>query len=133
MIFFVPWQYGIDVSEPCIAKASSTFRRLRVSVWDRRNIKLKTKLKVYKAAVLPTLLYACDCLFVGCLTSQQYASESQGRTCSDNFTCCHTEIEVADQTFYLTQSQCTDTGPTSPSADPITPGAWQSSHWNANF
>ena len=42
---------------------------------------------------------------------------------ADNFTCCHTEIDVADQTFYLTQSQYTDTGPTSPSADPITPGA----------
>ena len=41
------------------------------------------------------------------------------------FTCCHTEIEAADQTFYLTQSQYTDTGPTSPSADPITPGAWR--------
>ena len=72
-------------------------------------------------------------LFVGCLTSQQQASVSQGRICSDNFTCCHTEIEVADQTFYLTQSQYTDTGPTSPSADPITPGAWQGSHWSANF
>ena len=66
---------------------------------------------------------------VGCLTSQQQASVSQGRICSDNFTCCHTEIEVADPTFYLTQSQYTDTGPTSPSADPITPGAWQGSHW----
>ena len=73
------------------------------------------------------------CLLVGCLTSQQHASVSQGRICSDNFTCCHNEIEVADQTFYLTQSQYTDTGPTSPSADPITPGAWQGSHWSANF
>ena len=73
------------------------------------------------------------CWLVGCLTSQQQASVSQGRICSDNFTCCHTEIEVADQTFYLTQSQYTDTGPTSPSADPITPGAWQGSHWSANF
>ena len=69
---------------------------------------------------------------VGCLTSQQHASVSQGRICSDNFTCCHTEIEVADQTVHLTQSQYTDTGPTSPSADPITPGAWQGSHWSAN-
>ena len=74
-----------------------------------------------------------DCLLVGCLTSQQQASVSQGRICSDKFTCCHTEIEVADQTFYLTQSQYTDTGPTSPSADPITPGAWKGSHWSANF
>ena len=73
------------------------------------------------------------CLLVGCLTSQQQASVSQGRICSDNCTCCHTEIEVAEPTFYLTQSQYTDTGPTSPSADPITPGAWQGSHWTANF
>ena len=70
---------------------------------------------------------------VGCLTSQQHASVSQWRICSDNFTCCHTEIEVADQTFHLAQSQYTDTGLTSPSANPITPGAWQGSHWSANF
>ena len=25
------------------------------------------------------------CLFVGCLTSQQHASASQGRICTDNF------------------------------------------------
>ena len=73
------------------------------------------------------------CLFVCCLTSQQHAGVSQGRICSDNCTCCHTEIEVADPTFYLTQSQYPDIGPTSPSADPITPGAWQGSHWSANF
>ena len=72
-------------------------------------------------------------LFVGCLTFQQHTSVSQGRICSDNFTCCHTEIEVADQTFYLTQSRYVNTGPTSPSADPIMPDAWQGSHWSANF
>ena len=72
-------------------------------------------------------------LFVGCLASQRHASVSQGRICTDNFTCCHTEIDVADQTFYLTQSQYTDTGLTSPSTDPITPGAWQGSHWSGNF
>ena len=70
---------------------------------------------------------------VGCVTSQQQASVSRGRICSDNFACCHTEIEAADQTLYLTRSQYTDTGPTSPSADPITPGAWQGSHWSTNF
>ena len=64
-------------------------------------------------------------LLVGCLTSQQQAGVSRRRICSDNFMCCHIETEVADQTFYLTQSQYTDTGPTSPSADSITPGAWQ--------
>ena len=82
----------------------------------------------------PVLLQNRVCLlFVGCITSQQHACVSQGRICSDKFTCCHTEIEVADQTFYLTQSQYTDTGLTSPSADPITPGAWQGSHWSVNF
>ena len=69
---------------------------------------------------------------VGCTTSQQQASVSQGRICLDNLTCCHTEIEVADQTFYLIQSQYTDTGLTSPSTDPITPGAWLGGHWSAN-
>ena len=73
------------------------------------------------------------CLFVGCLTSQQHVSVSRGRICKDNFSCCHTEIEVANQTFLLTKPQYTDTGPTSPSTDPITPGARQGSHWSANF
>ena len=68
-----------------------------------------------------------------CSTSQQQASASQGPTCSDSCTCGHTEIEVADQTFYLTHSQHTDTAPTSPSVDPITPGAWQGSHWSASL
>ena len=36
------------------------------------------------------------CLLV-CLTSQEHASVSQGWTCSDNFTCCHTEIVHALQ------------------------------------
>ena len=71
--------------------------------------------------------------FVNCSTSQQHASVSQGRICSDKHACCHTEIEHADQTFYLTQSQYTDTGPTSPSADPMTPGVWLDSHWSANL
>ena len=74
----------------------------------------------------------CFC-FLFCLTSQQHASVYQGRICSDSFTCCQTEIEVADQTFHLTQSQYTDTGPTSPSTDPISPGAWQGGHWSASF
>ena len=72
------------------------------------------------------------CLFF-CLASQQHASVSQGRICSDKFTCCHTEMEDAHQTFYLTQSKYTDTRLTSPSADPISPGEWQDSHWSAIF
>ena len=65
-------------------------------------------------------------LLVGCLSSDQHASLSQGRIYEDNLTCCHTEIK----TFYLTQSQYTDTGSASPSADPTSPGTWQGSHWS---
>ena len=43
-----------------IGKASAAFGRLRGSVGDRSGIMLDTKLKVYKAAVLPTLLHACE-------------------------------------------------------------------------
>ena len=81
----------------------------------------------------PLQLSGSCCLLVGCLTPQQHPGQSQGRIFSDNSTCCHTEIEVADQTFYLTQSQYTDTGPTSPSTDPKTPGAWKVSLWSAKF
>ena len=118
----------------------------RQKEWRKRNSKLRTGTKgrgrkmakpneverteeIYKYSQMKWFV----CLLVGCLTSQQHASVSQGRICSDNFTCCHTETEAADQTFHLTQSQYTDTGPTSPSADPIKPGAWQGSHWSANF
>ena len=52
---------------------------------------------------------------------QQHSSASHRRICSDNCTCCHTEIEDADQTCSLTQ-------PTSPSADSIMPDQWQDSH-----
>ena len=60
-------------------------------------------------------------------------SVSQGRICLENVTCCHTEIEVADQTFYFIQLQYTETGSTSPSADLISPGAWQDRHCSARF
>ena len=43
------------------AKASVAFGRLLGSVWDQSGIRLDTKLKVYKAMVLPTLLYAMKC------------------------------------------------------------------------
>ena len=69
---------------------------------------------------------------VACLTSQQHASVSQGRICSDNCTFCHTETSCRP-TIHLIQSQNINTGPTSPSASPVTPGAWQGSHRSANF
>jgi len=43
-----------------IAKASAAFGRLRKTVWNRRGITLETKMKVYRAVVLPTLLYGCE-------------------------------------------------------------------------
>ena len=44
---------------------------------------------------------SCSCL-VGCLTSQQQASVSQGRICLDNFMCCHTEISISPSHSILT-------------------------------
>ena len=74
------------------------------------------------------------CLLVGCLTSQQHASVSQGWIYSDNFTCCHTEIRSCRSNFpshpvtvYWHRAN------QSPSTDPILPGAWQGGHWSANF
>ena len=43
-----------------IAKGSAAFGPLHGSVWDRSRIRLDIKLKVHKAVVLPTLLYACE-------------------------------------------------------------------------
>ena len=42
-----------------LAKASDAFGRLAKNVWDRRGITTQTKIKVYKAVVLNTLLYGC--------------------------------------------------------------------------
>ena len=42
------------------AKASVAFGKIRTNVWERNGIRLDTKLKVYKAVVLPTLLHACE-------------------------------------------------------------------------
>lgn len=41
-----------------LARASTAFGRLHSTVWHRRGIRLQTKLKVYRAVVLPSLLYA---------------------------------------------------------------------------
>lgn len=49
-----------DESDTRIAKASAAFGRLRTLVWNRKGVHLSTKLKVYRAIVLTTLLYACE-------------------------------------------------------------------------
>ncbi|BHF78098.1 hypothetical protein SprV_0602120800 [Sparganum proliferum] len=43
-----------------ISKASQTFGRLRSTVWNRHGLQLSTKLKMYKAVILPTLLYGAE-------------------------------------------------------------------------
>ena len=43
-----------------LAKASAALGRLYKNVWDRRGITSMTKIKVYKAVVLTTLLYGCE-------------------------------------------------------------------------
>nr|VZI41720.1 unnamed protein product [Spirometra erinaceieuropaei] len=43
-----------------ISKASQAFGRLRSSVWNRHGLQLSTKLKMYKAVILPTLLYGAE-------------------------------------------------------------------------
>ena len=43
-----------------IAKASTAFGRLRKKVWESNGLITRTKLKVYKAVILPSLLYSCE-------------------------------------------------------------------------
>ncbi|XP_076045549.1 uncharacterized protein LOC143027826 [Oratosquilla oratoria] len=43
-----------------IAKASTAFGRLKQKVWKGRGLRLDTSLKVYRAAILPSLFYACE-------------------------------------------------------------------------
>ena len=141
---------GVFVSK-CICNCMCVFICLRIFVTVYTHLHLWLYMYVSSVSMLPLLciciyisvsscIYVISvlvsvsiCWLVGCLTSQQHACVSQGQTCSNNFTCCHTEVDVADQTFYLTQPQYTDTRPTSPSADPIMPDAWQGSHRSASF
>ena len=43
-----------------LAKTSAAFSKLHKNVWNRRGITLETKIKVYQAIVLTTLLYGCE-------------------------------------------------------------------------
>ena len=49
-----------DETDARIAKASAAYGRLRSSVWERRGVSISTKLSVYRAVVLTTLLYASE-------------------------------------------------------------------------
>ena len=68
----------------------------------------------------------------GLFNVQQHACASQGAICSDNYTCCHTEIEAAAQDFYLIKSQYTDTGPTSPGTSLLHQAPSRVSSWITN-
>ena len=43
-----------------LAKASAAFGQLNRNAWNRRAISEATKIKVYRAVVLTTLLYGCE-------------------------------------------------------------------------
>jgi hypothetical protein len=43
-----------------IAKATSAFGRLTKRLWSNRNIRVDTKISVYKAAVITSLLFGCE-------------------------------------------------------------------------
>ena len=43
-----------------LAKANAAFGRLHKNVWNRKGIKQQTKIKVYRAVVLTSLLYGCE-------------------------------------------------------------------------
>ena len=43
-----------------ISRASQAFGRLNTRVWHERGISIMTKLRVYRAVVLPSLLYGCE-------------------------------------------------------------------------
>ena len=81
--------------------------------------------------------YALACLLCSSqesrLTPQQHAIVSQPQICLDSCMCSHTEVEVADENSYLTQSQYADTRSRSPSADAIMSGAWQGGHWSVSL
>jgi len=48
-----------DDVECRIVKAA--FARLKVCIWKRRNIRLTTKMKIFNAVVITTLLHASEC------------------------------------------------------------------------
>nr|VZI00863.1 unnamed protein product [Spirometra erinaceieuropaei] len=47
-----------------ISKASQAFSRLRNAIWNRHGLHISTKLKIYKAVILPMLFYEAETLTV---------------------------------------------------------------------
>ena len=66
-------------------------------------------------------------------TSQQHASVSQGRICSDNLRAATLRQKLQTKLSTSPSHSILTPGRPVASTDPITPGAWQGSHWSANF
>ena len=49
-----------DEFDARIGKVSTAFGRLRKNVWERQGLNHQTKLNIYKAVVMTTILYACE-------------------------------------------------------------------------
>ena len=82
-------------------------------------------------SLLITMGTGMVCLLVGCLTSHQYASVSRNGSAQTILRAATLRQKL--QIELSIRSKYTDTDQTSPSTDTITPGAWQGSHWSANF
>ena len=84
-------------------------------------------------------VYTCTACVVWCgigheeLMFQSMHCVSKRQSCRDNFTCCHTETQIAKPRCYLTHSQNTDALSASPSTDPEIPHIWQGSHWRISL
>nr|VZI48604.1 unnamed protein product [Spirometra erinaceieuropaei] len=59
-----------------ISKASQAFGRLQSTVWNRHGLQLSTKLKMYKAVILPTLLSGFPPLKANCSQPPSSSSSS---------------------------------------------------------
>ena len=128
--------YLRDGSAQTIVRAVALRQKLPITFCISPSLYILTPSQVpalTSGGVATGVLISSMCCWLVALTSKQHASLSQGRICSDSYACCHTEVDVADQTFTSPSHRNTDTGPTSLNADPITPVAWQGSHWSANF
>ena len=55
-----PCPYTTDEISARIGKASGSFGKLTKRLWSERGVRLVTKINVYCAVVLPTLLYGCE-------------------------------------------------------------------------
>ena len=99
-----------------------------ILVWKNTKLKPLIFVKLNREMKQDFFVKITKMLFVGCLASQQHASVSPGRICSDNFTCSRTETEVADQLSTSPSHSILAPGRPVPALTLKTPGACQGSH-----